>query len=723
MYEPEPLETRLRLIEEIKRLDNTRCPYVPTKAVRPRFGDLTDEQRRYYAFYKTMFDLDERIKSDAGYDHLLLMECMSTEEGREKLWTYLSVNRNSLFYDRAKPLLNDISLSKGIAATDLAKNKRVGYNMLLTDIFLPEFKGLGWESFQALARAFSIHLWDVGTCDIVSITNYAFTLMEEYLRDKTGKGIGETFARYETSSNFRLFADFLPMEECPYCVAVYHTFDIDRMRPLISDIIVACNTNNSYCARNMYRQTPMVRMRENGIPKEIASSISKFKCIPGTPKDYPDIHNGSVRIEVSRDGSLSNDYPPPVFIQSCNDGEGPSSIANGHGRPLNDAILNDLDDIIGRRSERPWAYTKVILTEEGIQGKEYYLFWRDKFLDGMLYNFNLGCLYVRYMEMVRSGCEPEEILRFVEGTVLDNAYIHPVMESITLEVSSRHDLPVPMSLTASSNLLSCYSLCRVVEGKEQSLSRTFFLELLRLDECGYDQDLDNLWKAFVYTFKVVLKRFREKYSDWEAYGLSFRDRRYPCMFGSCTTEIQYYEYHTLDHIPKAFADEVRELSRNVSRWYREKTENNRTRKKELIVFDVDIVPIMNRAFEMVLGPPKMTKEDISMDSELIQQAQEDLDYVVKAMATEESESEPVAPTEKIEEVAPETDPWASLLDALNDAERKYLEACVDGTKPNVRVEESINSKASETVGDVIIEDGKVFEEYVEKISDMLEKTA
>ena len=721
IYTPEPLETRLEHIERIKKLKGARCAYVPTGSMAPRFGDMSDEQMRFYAYYRTLLDHDIAAKSDDCYNHLLLLECLSTEEGREKLLSYLSEPRQSTFYRYAKDYATDIEVSKGNVPLTLRNRWTQGRHMLLTDIFLPKFNGLGWGSFKALADSFGICIPDYGMCDIVSIANTAFELVDDRMRKDTGKGIGETFAGAEVSCSFRPLIDTLPEEECPYSVIVYRTFLVKKMRPLISDIIAVCGHNNSFCKRKEHRNVHLGNATNYLIPKDIVSKILHAKCGSMDPKDYPDIHDGPVRVEVSRDGGLSQDYPPPEIETIYDDRWNWFSTDLGYGRPLTDAILDDLDYIIRTKSEIPQAYSDIVLTDGGIRGKEYYKFWRDRYLEGKRYSFNVECIYVRYLESVRSGHGHKEMLKFIDSLIFAGCTISPALEHVVLETSWRHDCPIPEGLTTSSYDISCYSIRRVADGKNQSLARLVFLLRLRLVDCGYDRTNDGLWKAFTYTFAAVMRRVKRASSDEETYGLSFCNKKRPCIFGSCTTECHHIEYPTIGDITKTFIEETQTLSRHVRRWYLERIENNRARKKELIVFGVDIVPIMNKAIDLALAPPKKTADEISMDSELIRQAEEDLDYVVNAMASDDPEPEPEAPVEKTEKTYSEGDPWASLINSLNDAERKYLEACMKGTRTDVRIEGSINSKASETVGDVIIEDGKVFEEYVKRISETLKK--
>lgn len=121
--------------------------------------------------------------------------------------------------------------------------------------------------------------------------------------------------------------------------------------------------------------------------------------------------------------------------------------------------------------------------------------------------------------------------------------------------------------------------------------------------------------------------------------------------------------------------------------------------------------------------------ELNLDSENIQRAQSELDQVTEMMKTEEepSEKEEKTATEK-EEKSIETQngsPWKRFFGMLTEGETEYLRARTENknTKPILeklgitanKIEDSINSKSLDAIGDTVIENGVPVEDYLKDI--------
>ena len=93
----EPIEERLEFLRQIGRFVKSPYRYFPYGGA-PVFSKLNREQCRFYAYFRTQIDTLENIKGDEGYYRLLVIECLSTEEGRARLERYLSEDRGPGFY-------------------------------------------------------------------------------------------------------------------------------------------------------------------------------------------------------------------------------------------------------------------------------------------------------------------------------------------------------------------------------------------------------------------------------------------------------------------------------------------------------------------------------------------------------------------------------------------------------------------------------------------------
>ena len=67
------------------------------------------------------------------------------------------------------------------------------------------------------------------------------------------------------------------------------------------------------------------------------------------------------------------------------------------------------------------------------------------------------------------------------------------------------------------------------------------------------------------------------------------------------------------------------------------------------------------------------------------------------------------------------DQWSSFISSLSQSERKLLELLLQGNRTyDIRMVDSINAKAMDTVGDTVIEEDSLIEDYREDLKKALE---
>ena len=124
-------------------------------------------------------------------------------------------------------------------------------------------------------------------------------------------------------------------------------------------------------------------------------------------------------------------------------------------------------------------------------------------------------------------------------------------------------------------------------------------------------------------------------------------------------------------------------------------------------------------------PEDLVPDPFKLDKKSVERASIDLDVVSELMATEEEPDEPV-PEEHVTE-QPQDDPWTAFASSLDDTERGYIEAALEGkgreyARSNklrlTAIEESINEKAMDTVSDIVVENGTVISDYEQELRGM-----
>ena len=106
-----------------------------------------------------------------------------------------------------------------------------------------------------------------------------------------------------------------------------------------------------------------------------------------------------------------------------------------------------------------------------------------------------------------------------------------------------------------------------------------------------------------------------------------------------------------------------------------------------------------------------------LDLEAIARAERDLDEVTRIMATGE-EPEEEAPAEETSE---EPGGWGSFAESLTEAEAEYLRSALGNRlkKKDGSIEDSVNGKALDAIGDTVLEGGSIVEDYREDLEGIL----
>ena len=109
-----------------------------------------------------------------------------------------------------------------------------------------------------------------------------------------------------------------------------------------------------------------------------------------------------------------------------------------------------------------------------------------------------------------------------------------------------------------------------------------------------------------------------------------------------------------------------------------------------------------------MDPAKM-----DLDRDAIEQAESDLNDVTTMMRVEDDVEE--SPEEADEGHGSSDDPWEGFASGLDEGMKAYLLAARDGCRPATMTEKAINSLAMDTVGDIVVQDGEIVEDYLDDV--------
>ena len=684
----ESLEERIERLKQIDRYIRTPCRYFPYGGP-PAFSRLNREQCRYYAYFRTQIDTLENIKGDEGYYRLLVIECLSTEEGRVRLERYLSEDRGPGFYVFAKGLLPELRMHRGEDPGEDLGLLWDNTDLLYTQTFLPEYTGANSEQLSSILSILGFgYVRRISSDAGIRLFGKALRLVDSYYRKYSGKSMGESFACGQVSSFRRAFAGYLPPEECSRHAVVYQEFD-ERMNVLLREIADCVDMHPSISRAGSVPYESKRRMLSDELAKMILE-------MDGNQTEMPVDHgNPVVVLTADPDGRMPVGCPPPQYSRVYSEELLPKDIE----APGTAGILPD-SDISG--NDGPYYPEPLVRNPDGtFGGLEYYRFWRDSLHAGRLYPGDTRMILALHSEMVRNGLSAADAYREVMKAIRPMRRIPEVLVGLASHLTVKADLPVERFLARSSREMFKHLIFRIMSGRNQPVAKWLFTEGLGLE---IEFDGSRTWDVFRAAFIKVLRTLYADGEDWFEEN-NVRIVRMHCGYvpeGGVPAE-----FDAISFIRHPFVSDTGRLYAEVAARLR----NNRRRSTYL--FGMDISPVIDSAIGIVSRMGSAKPEPPIIDKRKVREAREDLDYVVSAVGTDVPDEEPEHDPERSPQ---EGDPWGSFIDSLDERERAYLRAAISGTRADILLESSINDRAAEITGDAVVEGGRIYEEYLTEIS-------
>lgn len=680
----EPLTERLAHFERIGRFIKTPCNYFPYGGS-ASFSKLSRDQTRYYAYFRTILDSDANIKGDEGYYRLLVIECLSTEEGRVKLERYLSEDRGTGFYNYARDLLPELRIHRGVGPGNGLGLLWDNMGLLYTQTFLPEYRGASSEQLTAILSSVGFgYMRRVSSKAGLDLVDKAIALVDRSYIERTGKSIGETFAGDRVSTFRTAFGRYLPPEECSRHAIVYNAFDLRGIQSLLREIVDRVEDHFVFGRGSERRPDSYYSI----LTQEELDGIFGLQRGDGPTGQPGDDISLSV-VTAGPDGRMPENYPPPEYRETF----------------LKDPIapIQVTKDMLAHCEEGNDGPFFPESPTEGNTG--YYRFWRDSLVEGRIYPTDSVLVEMRVREMRADGMAYEfmyrELSRLIRSRKGALQGLMEVLENLTV----LSDIPVDRDLAAGSWRMLRHLLFRIMSGSRQPIGRWLFTDCLGIEGLGRYLTGNASWDAFGKAFSACLRRGYRTENPWFAnHGLAVTEMRCEGIYS-----IPACPFKGVSSVIGSFREEIVELASAVSR-----AATGKRRKSEPVIFGMDVADLVEECVRVAFGIEERKKEAPKpiIDRELVKQAREDLEYVVSAVGIEEDEQ--VQEQEDAAVVNPD-DPWGSLFASLSPDETDYLRKCIAGTGVDMRIEASINEKASDTVDDAIVEDGRVYEEYIENI--------
>ncbi len=175
-----------------------------------------------------------------------------------------------------------------------------------------------------------------------------------------------------------------------------------------------------------------------------------------------------------------------------------------------------------------------------------------------------------------------------------------------------------------------------------------------------------------------------------------------------------------------FLSDIRDMMRFTVSARKAASGKGRVRTNTRTLGGVQYASVVAQIAKGVLSepPPEEPKAGrratISLDMSAVDMAERDLRSVTEMMSTDVEGDTVMEEGHLTESVSVGPDSGVSFVSSLTDREQDYLRGCLGGPVPvDVRLEDSINAKAMDHLGDTVLDGGRVFEEYLGDLADAL----
>ena len=360
---------------------------------------------------------------------------------------------------------------------------------------------------------------------------------------------------------------------------------------------------------------------------------------------------------------------------------------------------------------------------------EYYLFWRTQARKGRFLETDNGYIRLFVAETVSCSEDPYEAVRLLKD--IRNTYRDPEIRKFVsttiLEYSLTCGLPIDSTegaYEAALNGVACMCLGRqpimdmpweviasISEYETDDLKRLGNEGLKAINESLRRIDQERIALGLPPTMELFnVQRINHSafYTIRRDFPVPLFNSSYQTFVVKRTSQLRTYIRNTIA-VVTMFLNKFsgKRVTIKIPKYHGERT-----------------VKIIENSVKKAMGLDTGRKK-VELDPSALKGAREDLEAVKSMMTTETRDEEETE--EKVETVI---EGWGALGNALDNRQKKYLLDALNGgrncasiAKSNgmtvAKMEDSINSLSMDAVGDAIVEDQLIVEDYVEDVASIV----
>lgn len=718
------LRYRNDFIEDVMKYKDqcgTACKFTACRYAHPHYRSLTERELEYYFYWRTSLLEGTYIPADTGFLYLFVVESLVLNRPSDVIMGALREARSTCTFEHhsLSSLISEVCMHFGIPYPDWMELLPYEFkDMMRANLITSPICRIS-SAFRRLAGHEYLELGDgVITDDILSS---CLAEIDRHLSETTGKTLLETYSEGDRKIVWTIFDKYqIPQRRRMVSVYKFLGGRFDRfLEGLASCIIEEFDLSRYY--------HPV-----RGFPAEFREIVRR---LAQTPDELP-LRPSSERAPLPIREACETDSDGMLYPQRLPD-----------HRTFSPKFKNDIAE-----NRHISGYPPCDYVPSGIVKPQYrhlmkdqlsfYYYWRDCVRNGRYPATDTGYLWLHICEEINDPDPPEIVFermcRLVEAYSGDDRSAPGPFQYFNIRHLRRacldyalfHDLPIPEKVPCRNVLGVTLRFLQFLEHGEGSIERDILAGMAGLgksDNGKFDEDAAAIASSAILRLDRLLEKgiCRSSHMEFKTvkYGL-FEDVLFYGWPAGPKKKSQYtipllYEN---DIWKNTLADILKEATLHV------RMHKGIGRKKPgcCHVFGIDAGPLLaeetRKHFRRRSAPA-----DFKLDSDMIRTAQVDLDYVSSVLSTEETED--VVRTEPLPEPEPATGGWSGFIASLDESEKEHLRMLVSAKTASVdhpgsrtsrgRIEDAINEKAMDCIGDIVVEDGAAVEDYLSALSSIL----
>ena len=735
-------------IEKYKDVRGEKCDYIRCEHRNADYSVLDRDQRAYYLYWRDELSKGNCLKADRGYVKLRLCEIINSDmdprDAMKELRLLFESTRMhgtpqadiaASMFDYA--LVNDLDLP----VLWMGKGSVKSF-MVTSEIMAFPTKRVGKELIWYLSGGPKDHEDSVDNLRHISLFNDSLIAIDRFLMENTGKGVAKTYSEGMVTELYKVF------QYLPYAKDKDYQITYEKLRTdgVFGEFMLGLFTyTRKVLCKELGEKGPATPSSFNkefrGIVDRIASEG------PGEVERVKREWRGTTRAQMSSKEKMLVDMGAKLESQ-FGTAESPKAILhpleNNVPQRVSPHLKNDIErnwnvDVSERLEYIPSGFPNPDYRSFSENQRKYYAYWRGQTRKGVYGESDFGYLWLYLCELVNIQADPQQCLDQIKG--LHRAYgqydTDKLIGKTYYEYAVVHKLVIDDPSIYESNLTACLCIEQFLDGKPAHPDKKLLLFLSAIDDKTISREFDEDCVG------ITCSALKAAGDALKSEGTSIRDYCNPQTKPVQVTpygDLKYFSLNrkltvnSLDYIyNSAFNNSLKEIVKATFSAVRMKRTGKPVKIAKCSAFEMDCKTILTKAVSSwyeskEIAEIKERASNLKLDRQAVTGAQAALKDVTIMMRTDIDEATVAKVEAPIEPVRKIADSWKGLAETLTEDQKGYLSAALEGKAASflkdkglimARVEDSINGIAMDSVGDNIVENGEVFEEYVDDVRSCL----